>query len=823
MISTVRKKIAINESLGTITIKQKDALSRYVELSLVDVDNITPINLYGCSVRVYVEFPDSNYIFFNGNVVDGDRGIVSFLIPSGATQNIGIFNAELCLMCSDNSRLSTYEFKIEVLSTLIDDSAIEAEPEFSALQIALNSVDNLRKEIEIALNTVGALEQELQDALSNIVDVGHGAQSSSEEIRTLEQQVQTALNAIENLQRELQATSSNINISQQETAAIEKEIDNKLDEWYYLKPLYLAEIDGYAAQSIAYIGNGIYCIGFTKCSDTVNSLIIVYNELTKTIIGSAEGQFGHINSLGYDGEYLYVPNDAGTAINRFKVNVLSNGITITTISPLTLDANTTIWSVFDYNNEIYIFGEKGGSRCFWRLNNASVRINVTLPVEKPRTGQSWATDGKYLYWLSSNPNAVAIFDFSTGEFIRWSEIGDFVGGVMMLGEVEMMCFAGGRAKIISQYYYPNSISHNKRYWLFSDMLWSKHIPAEQQHWYPNAARNIYVSNEYPQGVSIRTNKGLTYPAEQQTGTQNYPYPSLETALYAAMATPNNQTKIIMMSTNHNYVIDDLVLRLPTSLSIECLGQVTFTHLHLPYGNLTITGNARFEKISTTPRSQLQIIGGTFTASGRNNDEAPYSLAGTISIVGAKYIGGSDEQIFDFAAGANGVVGFITEDIGCTAPRSNNIQQLNLTLLNVLNGGYRERWTPIYSGDAPIIIGSAVPTVLPDFYVNDNVVVRIKWRSESDEYYNTITHVNGDTIVDLTTMIGSGVNTKYRVIKIRLRPRKYDSQNDAWIDGDIRVMSLTDYSIIEGLLTSTVANSDILPQGLEIKEISVRGY
>lgn len=621
----------------------------------------------------------------------------------------------------------------------------------------------------------------------------------------------------------LQQALNDVDSMRDQFHTLDTVVSQNLDEYAHVKPLYLAEIDGYAAQSIAYIGNGIYCIGFTKCSDTVNSLIIVYNELTKTIIGSAEGQFGHINSLGYDGEYLYAPNDAGTAINRFKVNVLSNGITITTISPLTLDANTTIWSVFDYNNEIYIFGEKGGSRCFWRLNNASVQINVTLPVEKPRTGQSWATDGKYLYWLSSNPNAVAIFDFSTGEFIRWSEIGDFVGGVMMLGEVEMMCFAGGRAKIISQYYYPNSISHNKRYWLFSDMLWSKHIPAEQQHWYPNAARNIYVSNEYPQGVSIRTNKGLTYPAEQQTGTQNYPYPSLETALYAAMATPNNQTKIIMMSTNHNYVIDDLVLRLPTSLSIECLGQVTFTHLHLPSGNLTITGNARFEKISTTPRSQLQIIGGTFTASGRNNDEAPYSLAGTISIVGAKYIGGSDEQIFDFAAGANGVVGFITEDIGCTAPRSNNFQQLNLTLLNVLNGGYRERWTPIYSGDAPIIIGSAVPTVLPDFYVNDNVVVRIKWRSESDEYYNTITHVNGDTIVDLTTMIGSGVNTKYRVIKIRLRPRKYDSQNDAWIDGDIRVMSLTDYSIIEGLLTSTVANSDILPQGLEIKEISVRGY
>lgn len=790
MITAIRKKLAINESLGTITIKQKDALSRYVELSLVDIDNITPINVFGCSVRVYVELPESNYVFFDGNVVDGERGIISFLIPSSVTNNIGKFNAELCLMCaSDNSRLSTYEFEIDVLSSLIDDSAIEAEEDFSALQMALNSVDNLTQELQDAIKAMDNIQPDLSS------------------MRNLEQQLQTLKNTI----------------------------SHKPDEHVYVKPIYIAEIDGYAAQSIAYIGDGIYVIGFSKHNDPVNSRIVVFNERTKNVIGSIDAQLGHLNSLGYDGEYLYAQSNNGTSINKFKIGYATGNVTISYAIPINLANDINVQSIFDYEKGVYAVGIKSGRSCFWKLNaTVSEYTYVNLPTESPRTNQAWAADGTYLYWLRSNPNAVAVFDFETGEFIRWSSIGDFVGGTMMIGEVEMLCFAEGKMKLISQYYYPNAVSTAKRFWLFSNLMWSKEIPSEQQHWYPNAHRKIYVSNT-TDGVAIRTNQGDVYSIDSQTGTERFPYPSFEIAFYAAMATPNIPNEIILLNTGRDYQISDVVLRIPgMNIIITCLGKVTFEHIHLPTGILTITGNCYFNRITTTNRSILQISGGTFTSKSLINGSAPYSLGGTVSITNGRWYKNanqSDDILFEFAAGANGVVGFNTTDAPLTdsdggvlsAPRSNSIQQLNLTLYNVRNAGRRDRWTAVYSGDTDIQIGNIIATTLSDFYVNDGIVCRVKWRAENGEYYNTIVHVNGDTVADLSAMAGTGTDTKYRVVKMRFRPRIYDSATGEWINGDIRVMSVTDYTVSNGNINSTVTNSGNLPADVEIKEIAVRGY
>lgn len=389
-------------------------------------------------------------------------------------------------------------------------------------------------------------------------------------------------------------------------------------------------------------------------------------------------------------------------------------------------------------------------------------------------------------------------------------------------------------KLISQYYYPNAVSTAKRFWLFSNLMWSKEIPSEQQHWYPNAHRKIYVSNT-TDGVAIRTNQGDVYSIDSQTGTERFPYPSFEIAFYAAMATPNIPNEIILLNTGRDYQIGDVVFRIPgMNIIITCLGKVTFEHIHLPTGILTITGNCYFNRITTTNRSILQISGGTFTSKSLINGSAPYSLGGTVSITNGRWYKNanqSDDILFEFAAGANGVVGFNTTDAPLTdsdggvlsAPRSNSIQQLNLTLYNVRNAGRRDRWTAVYSGDTDIQIGNIIATTLSDFYVNDGIVCRVKWRAENGEYYNTIVHVNGDTVADLSAMAGTGTDTKYRVVKMRFRPRVYDSASGQWINGDIRVMGVTDYTVSNGNISSAVTNSGSLPAGAEIKEIAVRGY
>ena len=766
MISTIRKKVSINESLGVITVKQKDSSSRYIEVSLVDVDDKTPINVCGCSVRVYVETSDSQYVFFNGNVVDGDRGVVSFLIPVGITNNVGFYNAEMCLMCaSDNSRLSTYDFKIEVLASLFDDSVVESEEDFSALQTALNTVDNIEQEI----------------------------------------------------------------------ATIQSGTRSLLDESAHVKPIFLAEIDGYAAQSIAYIGkNGdgekLFAIGFSKHNDDNASLIAVFNEDTKAVIASVSANLGHINSLGCDGEYLYSASDSGTSVNKFKIVFANNTMSITTLTPLTFGSGIKVWSVFDYNGNIYAYGVNNNRSCYWQLNTGTPQYTyisspyLVLPTESPRTNQAWSTDGTYIYWLRSNPNSMAVFDFASGEFIRWEEIGDFVGGSMMIGEIEMACFADGKMKMISQYYYPNGASTAKRFWLFSELLWSKNTPLYQQHWYPNEARIIYVSNANANGIAIRTNLGDNYPKNEQTGAQNYPYPSLETALYAAMATPSNPIEIIMLDTGTDYEIDDLVLRSPSmSIVITCVGHVTFDFLHLPSGNLTIRGNCSFEQIATTQYSRLQIIDGTFTADGLIQEEteeeeteetAPYSFGGVVGIINGKYTGGSDEEIFEFKPGATGVVGF-TEG----SPVATSYQQTNLTLLNVRNSGARERWTEIFSGGT-VAIGTAITPTISGFYVNNNTVYAVKWRADSNsDFFNTIVHVSGNTIADLSAIINDNGTIKYRMARIRFRPRIQQSGN--WIYGNIVIISITDYTVSDGSITSTALNA--VPNGFSINSIAVKGY
>lgn len=750
----IPRTIDINEKIQDIYVKQFDGNSRSLRVQILDKSLGTdfPMLIGGCRARMYVDTGVKPGVLIDGDIADGDNGIVIFIIPGSVTQVAGDYPCEIRVTDPvDNSVISTKPFTLHVEESVFNDDGFEGTDELSALQKALNDVDA----IMARLKTVG---------------------------------------------------------------------QSIIDEYAYVKPVYLAEIDGYAAQSIAFIGNGIYIIGFSKYNDAANSLLLAFNERTKKVIGRAEAQLGHINSLGYDGEYFYSPGDNDSYVNRFKVSVGVSSLSVSDVAVLTLETGVNVQSVFDCGGEIYAVGTKGDSHVIWRLTADDPEYrSVTLPNDAPRTNQAWAADGTYLYWLRSNPNAVAIFDFKTGEFIRWSEIGDFVGGSMMIGEIEMMCFAEGKMKLISQYYYPNAVSTAHRFWLFSRLMWSKEIPSEQQHSYPNAHREIYVSNAYPNGIAIRTNEGDKYAKDKQTGTENYPYPSLETALYAAMATPDIPVEIIMLNTGVAYTIDDLVLRMPhVSLTIKCNGKVVFTHLHLPVGNLTIAGNAHFERIATTPRARLQIIDGTFTARNRIDGAAPYYIAGAIAITNGKYTGGSDDIIFEFA-GANGVVGFNTDNSGCSAPRSNNPQQVNLVLYNVRNAGCRDRWITVYSGGSSVQIGNVIPTTMPEFYVNDNVSCRVKWRAESGEYYNTVVNVSGDTIADMSAMIGSGTNTKYRVVKMRLRPRIYDSATGEWINGDIRVMSVTDYTVSNGNINSTVTNSGNLPADVEIKEIAVRGY
>lgn len=148
----VPRKIDINETIATVSVKQFDNLSRFLHVEILDNDAANEpigLNIVGCKVRMYVEpnsepATTSNIAYVDGEIADGENGIVTFLLPNGITQEAGIYNCEIWLTNPvDESVLSTRPFKLDVERSIRNDDIIEATSQFSALENALSTVDSL--------------------------------------------------------------------------------------------------------------------------------------------------------------------------------------------------------------------------------------------------------------------------------------------------------------------------------------------------------------------------------------------------------------------------------------------------------------------------------------------------------------------------------------------------------------------------------------------------------------------------------------------------------------------------------------------------------
>lgn len=774
----IPRKKDINGNIETVTVKQFDCNSRFLHVTLSDADltDGDSFNMQGCTAALYIQ-PEGdddptkvNYV--KGEIADPEGGIVTFLLPGGVTQVPGRYECEIWIYhVGDqmNSVISTKPFLMIVEKSIRNDSAIEATQDMSALDEKIVIVEGMRRDVE-----------ELVDSM--------------------------------------EATATRL--------------DRIIDSHAYVKPVFMSEISGYAAQSMIVadhtVDGDIYLIGFSKDSDASKSLLMAYNAETNTILSSAEFPFGHANSMAIDSDgVIYLPNDDGKSIYRFTVTSFSGNLTINQLDPAAIPTGWFCKDIFSHDGTVYANGTHEAKQYYWALGEEGTAVEIPLPDEMPRVSQSWSTDGRYLYVLRSSPNAVAVYDFASGEFIRWVEIGDYIGVTYPIGEIETICVNSNQEMmLLSQLYYdlPNK---NNRFWLLSKLKPSSDMPEDQQHKYPGEELVIYVSNANNGKIAFVTN-----PDDPQSGSVNYPYPSLESALYAATASASNKVKIIMKNTGTNYVIDYLSLNFPLlDIWVQCSGNVTFNYLELKSGKLNITGNATFEKIVNSPNSSLSIDGGTYSEGKRINDSAPYQLCGNLALINSKFTGTetitednvdreipSTQTVFQFNSGSTGVVGFTAG-----SPRSNSTQQLNLTLYNVRNAGGRDRWTSIYSGGTAITIGTAITTTLQGFNVLTDTIYRIRWRAESDGgYYNTIVHVNGDTIVDMPCMITVDGRIIHRIVRMRFRPR-VQNNNGNWINGDITVISVTDYTISGGAIAADVTSTGAIPNTTTISAIDVRGY
>lgn len=155
-----------------LTAKQGDIASRYLLFHLLDGDK--PFDLTNRTVRVYAIKPDKTEIFNDLTINDANKGYCTLELTSQCLASAGVVKMELYISESGKV-LTSIPFDLEVISCINNVDAIVSTNEFSALNAALESVqdfNSIKSEIIEARKEYGTLGERLD----NIDSHGNGLQ-----------------------------------------------------------------------------------------------------------------------------------------------------------------------------------------------------------------------------------------------------------------------------------------------------------------------------------------------------------------------------------------------------------------------------------------------------------------------------------------------------------------------------------------------------------------------------------------------------------------------------------------------------------------------
>lgn len=135
-------EIDINDKIGVVTVKQFDNMSRFLHLQITDKDLMdgegAALNIVDCEARLYVQPAEGKPQYIDGEIADGENGIVTFTLQNSITSKAGSYNCEIWItQPEEKSVISTKPFLLHVERSIRNDDALEAGESFSALENAL--------------------------------------------------------------------------------------------------------------------------------------------------------------------------------------------------------------------------------------------------------------------------------------------------------------------------------------------------------------------------------------------------------------------------------------------------------------------------------------------------------------------------------------------------------------------------------------------------------------------------------------------------------------------------------------------------------------
>lgn len=141
---------------------QGDSKSRYILVSLYD--NSKAYNLSNCSVKVFGCKSDKNIFFNYAIVTDVINGKFEIELTNQALAVAGELEIQILILGTNQERLTSFSFYIDVEKSIVNDGVIESANEFKALTGALSQVEEWNGYFE---ETSGKIEEKYTERLNN--------------------------------------------------------------------------------------------------------------------------------------------------------------------------------------------------------------------------------------------------------------------------------------------------------------------------------------------------------------------------------------------------------------------------------------------------------------------------------------------------------------------------------------------------------------------------------------------------------------------------------------------------------------------------------